>query len=90
MNWGKWWNTPPNKNDIFFTRIRRLYQYLNKCDHVWTHDKLIVHGEEHGYNMNKRRCRNCNQKQRLKYHLYGKIRYEWVDEIDLWNYSWYE
>jgi len=73
----KWWHTPPNKDDSFFTHIRETFQSIFKCRHSWYHPIDICHKELHGLNTAKRYCSICGKEQQIVYYPYGRLRSRW-------------
>lgn len=61
----KWINTPPDRNDLFLTRIRKEYQKVFPCKHEWEEKEF------------RRSCHWCGDIQGLMYSRYGKTRYSW-------------
>lgn len=84
----QWWNTPPNKSDWFFTRVRKTYQSLFPCEHKWVHkENTIIHGEDHGPDLYNRKCMFCGEEQYLVFHQYGNLRTEWISKPNIENWS---
>lgn len=74
----KWFNTPPNKEDLFGVNIRKTYQTFFKCKHEYEHEDYWCHGENHGKDPFHRKCKWCGDYQIMIYHKFGPIRTEWL------------
>ena len=79
--WKVWWNTPPNESDWFFVNIRKLYQSLFPCKHLWENPRSFIHGEDHGPAVFRRQCKFCGKSQFKVYHRFGDVRCSWHDDV---------
>jgi hypothetical protein len=73
----RWLNTPPNKEDLFGVHIRETYQKLFECKHDYIHEDAWCHGENHGKDLYRRKCKWCGDYQIMVYNRFGPIRTEW-------------
>jgi len=68
----KWLYSYPDPNDTFGVNIRKCFQTLFPCNHVWRYDRGKY----------RRKCLKCWKRQHLVLYKYGNMNWEWSDLPD--------